>query len=314
MRIDHYEQSAIENGTLFPVAIGNQTKNILGTELKSFTNKTADAAVESYVAQHKEELRGPQGPKGDTGAKGATGSQGPKGDTGAKGDTGPQGPKGDTGATGPRGATGATGATGPQGPRGATGATGPQGPSGSPWGGGTFTGPIYFGSGSQWSNWDSNLWYFRSPHGIQFQPGNANGQDSVSVVGNFVYTNSCFQFSARKFKENITPISEEDGDKVLELEPVEFDYKDTGKHSSGLIADDVEQYYPDLIYYNGNEVTGLNYVGLIPYMLKKIQMQQKNLDELEKQLSELKGQLAKQNLSNCAAGNLSSDNGTTDNA
>ncbi len=36
----------------------------------------------------------PQGPKGDTGAKGA---QGPKGDTGAKG---AQGPKGDTGATG----------------------------------------------------------------------------------------------------------------------------------------------------------------------------------------------------------------------
>ena len=39
-------------------------------------------------------IRGPQGPKGDTGD---TGPQGPKGD---KGDTGPQGPKGDTGAPG----------------------------------------------------------------------------------------------------------------------------------------------------------------------------------------------------------------------
>ena len=64
---------------------------------------------------------GPQGPKGATGATGATGPQGPKGDTGAAGATGPQGPKGDTGATG---------ATGPQGPKGATGATGPQGPQG----------------------------------------------------------------------------------------------------------------------------------------------------------------------------------------
>lgn len=36
-----------------------------------------------------------KGPKGDTGATGATGPQGPKGDTGA---TGPQGPKGDTGS------------------------------------------------------------------------------------------------------------------------------------------------------------------------------------------------------------------------
>ena len=34
------------------------------------------------------------GPKGDTGATGATGPQGPKGDTGATGATGPQGPQG----------------------------------------------------------------------------------------------------------------------------------------------------------------------------------------------------------------------------
>ena len=69
-------------------------------------------------------IKGPQGPKGDTGA---TGPQGPKGDTGA---TGPQGLKGDTGATGPQGPKGDTGATGPQGPKGDTGATGPQGPKG----------------------------------------------------------------------------------------------------------------------------------------------------------------------------------------
>lgn len=52
-------------------------------------------------------VKGAQGPKGDTGP------QGPKGDTGPqglKGDTGPQGVKGDTGATGPKGATGAAGA------------------------------------------------------------------------------------------------------------------------------------------------------------------------------------------------------------
>lgn len=78
-------------------------------------------------------IRGPQGPKGDTGA---TGPQGPKGDTGATGATGSQGPKGDqglkgnTGATGPQGPKGDTGATGPQGPKGDTGPQGPQGPKG----------------------------------------------------------------------------------------------------------------------------------------------------------------------------------------
>jgi hypothetical protein len=57
--------------------------------------------------------RGPQGPKGETGATGARGPQGiqgPKGDTGPQGEQGIQGPKGDTGATGPQGETGPTGA------------------------------------------------------------------------------------------------------------------------------------------------------------------------------------------------------------
>lgn len=55
-----------------------------------------------------------QGPKGNTGATGATGPQGPTGKTGATGATGPQGPqgvKGDTGATGIQGPKGADGRT-----------------------------------------------------------------------------------------------------------------------------------------------------------------------------------------------------------
>ena len=55
MRIDQYEQAAIEDGTLFPAAVGNQTKNILGTELKNFTNDAAGAAEESNDAQQNEE-------------------------------------------------------------------------------------------------------------------------------------------------------------------------------------------------------------------------------------------------------------------
>ena len=60
--------------------------------------------------------------KGPKGATGATGASGEKGDTGA---TGPAGPKGDTGDSGSQGLKGDTGATGPQGPKGDTGATGP---------------------------------------------------------------------------------------------------------------------------------------------------------------------------------------------
>lgn len=42
-------------------------------------------------------IRGPQGPKGDDGARGPQGEQGPKGDTGDRGPQGEQGPQGPQG-------------------------------------------------------------------------------------------------------------------------------------------------------------------------------------------------------------------------
>ena len=78
-------------------------------------------------------IKGPQGPKGDTGA------QGPKGDTGAigpQGEKGAIGPQGEKGAIGPQGEKGEQGPQGPaglqgeKGEKGDTGATGPQGPQG----------------------------------------------------------------------------------------------------------------------------------------------------------------------------------------
>ena len=74
---------------------------------------------------------GAKGAKGDTGAKGATGSAGAKGDTGAKGATGSAGAKGDTGSTGAKGDTGSTGATGSAGAKGDTGSTGATGSAGA---------------------------------------------------------------------------------------------------------------------------------------------------------------------------------------
>lgn len=53
-------------------------------------------------------IKGPQGPKGDTGAEGPQGIQGEKGDVGEQG---PQGKKGEAGAQGEKGETGADGKT-----------------------------------------------------------------------------------------------------------------------------------------------------------------------------------------------------------
>lgn len=88
--------------------------------------------------------------------------------------------------------------------------------------------------------------------------------------------------SAIKYKKNITAITEDDAEKLMLALPVEFDYKDTGNHSAGFIADDMIDIYPLLVTCDSKgDPNGLNYTGLIPYIVKKIQMQQKEIENLK---------------------------------
>lgn len=96
---------------------------------------------DGYFVCYYQDIIGPTGPRGITGAvgeKGPTGPQGALGPTGAEGKLGPTGstgPTGHVGPVGPAGATGPTGKTGPVGPTGPQGEVGPVGPTGP-------TGPI----------------------------------------------------------------------------------------------------------------------------------------------------------------------------
>jgi hypothetical protein len=55
--------------------------------------------------------------------------------------------------------------------------------------------------------------------------------------------------SSRRYKENIRELQIEQ-EKVLQLEPVRFDWKTTGEKDIGLIAEDVERILPDLVIYD----------------------------------------------------------------
>ncbi len=274
-----------------------EIQNLLAEKLDA---ETAVATVQSYVAEHKEELSGPQGPKGDNGA---VGPQGPKGDTGA---IGPQGPKGDTGARGATGATGSqgpkgdTGATGAQGPRGYTGATGPQGPqgpSGSPWGGGTFTG------GCNWSGYGNVSWFdgdafhvgsTQNSIRLLLRTGNNRTCDVNNLSGGWptLCAGSFNTVSSERYKENIVDMYEEEADKILKVRVTKFDYKDDvigtsqkdGVH--GAIAEEVAKIIPEVVGYRDIEDLGyvpdnIDYSKFAPYLIKKMQMQQKEINELK---------------------------------
>lgn len=101
---------------------------------KEYADKQVPSIVETYVNEHKDELKGDKGDTGDIGPQGPKGDAGPQGiqgPSGEKGEKGSQGPKGATGATGPQGIQGEKGDTGPQGPQGIQGPKGEQGEKGA---------------------------------------------------------------------------------------------------------------------------------------------------------------------------------------
>ena len=127
--------SANIEGTVNKTYVDDQDTKTL-ENAKQYADNQVPATVETYVNEHKEELRGekgdtgPQGEQGPKGDTGDTGPQGPQGIKGATGETGPQGPQGVQGEQGPKGDKGATGETGPQGEQGIQGPSGPQGDKG----------------------------------------------------------------------------------------------------------------------------------------------------------------------------------------
>jgi phage minor structural protein len=95
----------------------------------------------------------------------------------------------------------------------------------------------------------------------------------------------CTQTSSRELKKNIFDISEGEAYKVLDLRPVSFDYKDgTSDNRRGFIAEEVKEYFPNLVSENPEtHLPNLNYTEIIPYLVKVCQMQEKRIKALEAQ-------------------------------
>ena len=81
--------------------------------------------------------------------------------------------------------------------------------------------------------------------------------------------------SDRRLKTNIINITNKDIEKLMSLIPVSFNWKkdiknNIHKNIYGFIAQDVQQLYPDLIY-ELNDILHIDYIQLVPLLLKKIQ-------------------------------------------
>lgn len=115
------------------------------------------------------------------------------------------------------------------------------------------------------------------------------GYTNLSGIGNWfdycaidqIYTkNSVTNLSSRQVKDNIQEI-DECGDKLDKLKPVSFVYKDhADREQYGLVYEDTVDVMPEICS-KPDEMKGIQYTALIPFLLKEIQNLRRHVAALE---------------------------------
>ena len=142
-----------------------------------------------------------------------------------------------------------------------------------------------------------------SKNGITMQNASTTGStfsmafksSSESVIGSITNDQSNVSFNTSsdyRLKENLTPIS--DGlERLTKLKPVKFDWKETGISSEGFLAHEVQEagwVDGSTGEKDGEKVQQMDYGRITPLIVKAVQEQQAQIDELKLEIASLKGE------------------------
>ena len=142
-----------------------------------------------------------------------------------------------------------------------------------------------------------------NPNGTGLGNGSWAGYfDGGVYVTQSVSASSFLSASDYRLKENIRSFSSRSLDDIMDMNVVTYNYKqieiNTGdsvpsykfdpdspilsKTHYGLIAQELREIYPELVYEDGNGYLSVNYVELVPILIKSIQELKTELDDVKK--------------------------------
>lgn len=130
-------------------------------------------------------------------------------------------------------------------------------------------------------------------YGLLVQNGNVgigllNPGYKLEIAGS-VGASAFFYTSDKSLKTNISPLSSSLS-KIVALQGVSFNWKNTGEKGIGLVAQDVEKVYPELVHTNSQSgIKSVEYGNLVAPLVEAIKEQQKQIDELKAEIKALKG-------------------------
>ncbi|MDD3263852.1 MAG: tail fiber domain-containing protein [Candidatus Nanoarchaeia archaeon] len=108
-------------------------------------------------------------------------------------------------------------------------------------------------------------------------------------VNGDIKANAFYYNSDLRLKTNISVI-ENPIDKIMQLEGVEFNWKENGEKSIGLIAQEVEKVFPEIVSSSG-EYKSVGYANLVAPLIEAVKYQQKEIKDLEERIKLLEEKL-----------------------
>lgn len=105
----------------------------------------------------------------------------------------------------------------------------------------------------------------------------------LEVSGSIKASGTVIQGSDKRLKENILPIGFA-LDKIEQIQGVNYNLIGQNETQAGFVAQDIENIIPEVVSEDNNGYLGVNYSGVIPYLVESIKELKAEIDELKSRL------------------------------
>jgi len=110
--------------------------------------------------------------------------------------------------------------------------------------------------------------------------GNTTVGNDLTVSGDVVVS------SDARLKANIVSLGSTLA-KLLLIDGKTYTMKKDGKQKIGVLAQDIQKVFPELVTTDNKDMLAVNYQGLVPVLINALKEQQSEIDELKEMFKEL---------------------------
>jgi hypothetical protein len=135
-------------------------------------------------------------------------------------------------------------------------------------------------------------WIYKTIDGIKYITPSTN--NSVYLPKDLIVVGSINSPSDISLKENINNLTNDFCNNILNIKPKKYNFinDENKKERYGIIAQELEEYFPELITNTGiddennniQSIKSVNYLELIPIMIVKMKNMQNEIDELKRNI------------------------------